>query len=412
MVRLDAAVPDSWLGAGEDAAEELAHEDGMDLAQALERGLDAGDPAWEAAFLRALRFEAGWESSWVHRAGKDSPYLSLELLGRFPAPRRIRLYWEAVTSLNGLVPFDFRAEAAARLSREPGALEALRPEVAAAASRRAVRAVRSRLEMQLLAGDGIDHLFDIPQTLEERLALVEAAAAQGVAEQTGLLAGRLAGLLRVPAAPRPDAERSFESAEAAKRIEADLACPLASANDYLVPWNALVNLKGRHWTVAEILRIVSFSPEAKLPDRRVRRALLGFYRSVLRVSGRATIGLGAGVFHVEHGALAAPSYFYIGRGAVIGKGALVDGVGGFALESGGFVGGGFSPLLVHTHKHLKAPGDLAAKERKTILPCVFHAARGARVPMSHVGLLEMADFLGRSGPYPGVSALPINGWRP
>lgn len=403
MIDLHSASPDAWLAVGEEAAEELARREGVNLRRALRDKLAAGDESWIRAFARALVFEEGFESSWVHGAGERTPYLSLDLLEVLPLGERAARARLAAFSRSALTPFDFRAAAADILAgdTEGDPRKEFAGELTAPAPRR-----RSREEMYFLDGDGIDHLFDVPRTAEERLALYARAAEAGAGAQRRLLARRLCGLTGVDF-PAGD-QRPYASERAEALIAADARGRLIRGADYLVDWNELVGSEAGTWTTAEILRMISFSPESRLPDRRTRRVLLAYFRSVLRVSGRSTVGLGAGVFHVEHGTMAAPSYFYVGRGAVIGKGTMIDAVGGFVMEESSFVGGGFSPILIHTHKHLQAASGLAAQERKKIAACVFHARRGARLPMTHAGIFETADYLGASSPYPGIAALALD----
>ncbi|WP_346133793.1 hypothetical protein [Lentzea roselyniae] len=211
----------------------------------------------------------------------------------------------------------------------------------------------------------------------------------------GVLPEPAQGEYRVPVAgQRPG--MAAAASEAERLIAEDVRTSMASPSDYLVPWDQeFPGVNGTNLTLAELMRIVLMCPEFKLPDTTVRPILVDFYRSVLRTGGRSIVGLAAGVFHVEHGTLSAPSYYYQGRDAILGKGIVIDCVGGAILQEGSFLGGGFMPILIHTHKHIRGSGEAAASERKRIHPCTFVAEAGARFPMHAVGLFETVDYLGK-----------------
>jgi hypothetical protein len=95
----------------------------------------------------------------------------------------------------------------------------------------------------------------------------------------------------------------------------------------------------------------------------------------------------------------------MGRDAVIGKGCTIDGVGGAILQQGSFLGGGFMPILIHTHKHIRNAGEPGVAERKRVQPAVFVAMAGARLPMTAIGIFETADFTRSETPYEGILAI-------
>lgn len=369
------------------------------------------DDRVRGAFLRSCRYEGSLGATWIHAAGEDQDYLSFELLEQALSPgERTAAFAEILLSDSTAIPYDYRAQAGEKLlALDPSAY---RPRIEKILSELRVSGLRSTADKLLSPTDGIDHLFPIPATVEERLAMLERASAKKTEESRFLLCFRLSRALGWSA---PGAETygaleqllagAFSCAEAEKRIAADVTCRLIHPADYLVPWDQ--ELLAPH-TLAELLRITLMCGEFKLPDSTVRPALVRFYRSVLRISGRAIIGLAAGVFHVEHGSLAAPSYCYMGRDSALGKGCVVDGVGGVVVESGAFLGGGFMPILIHTHKHLRNANEPGIAERKRILPCVFGADRGARLPMHAIGLFETAEYLEHESPYPGIRALALD----
>ncbi|MBB5852556.1 hypothetical protein ACFQ05_04645 [Amycolatopsis umgeniensis] len=355
------------------------------------------DAAARALFAQACRFEAPFTASWVHGPGDDSPYLSLELAAESLDDDRYRAQLaDIVLSTSTSIPYDYRALAAEKLARLgtgefTGALE----EVVDSYEPLPVRGLQAKIAVPT---DGIDHLFDIPDTVTGRLNILIAASRAKTLESRYLLAGRILGNGVEETAPAGEPERL---------ILEDVGTTMVSPSDYLVPWDQeFPGENGTNLTLAELMRITLMCGEFQLPDTTVRPILVDFYRSVLRTGGRSIIGLAAGVFHVEHGTLATPSYYYQGRDAILGKGCVIDCVGGAVLQAGSFLGGGYMPILIHTHKHIRKSDQAAASERKQILPCIFAAEAGARYPMDAIGLFETVDYLGRETPYEGIRAIP------
>ncbi|MGX1773838.1 hypothetical protein ACWIGW_17130 [Nocardia brasiliensis] len=349
-------------------------------------------------FSQVCRFENPFVVSWVHQPGERSAYLSLELAAESLDDDRHRaLVAGVVLSTSTAIPFDYRAFAAEELRRlGPGEYTGALEEVVASYQPLPARSLEAKINVPT---DGIDHLFDIPETAAERIDLLITASTAKTLESRYLLAGRILAQATPVAAPSTDAERL---------IVEDAGTSMIAPSDYLVPWDQeFPGPDGAGITLAELMRIVLLCPEFKLPDAQVRPILVDFYKSVLRISGRSIIGLSAGVFHVEHGTLATPSYYYQGRDAILGKGLVIDCVGGAILQSGSFLGGGFMPILIHTHKHIRKSGGSGASERKTIQPCIFAAEAGARFPMDAVGLFETVDYLGKDAPFKGIRAIPL-----
>lgn len=347
-------------------------------------------------FAQACRFEAPFSASWINGRGTRSPYLSLELAEESLGDDRYRaLLADIVLTTSTAVPFDYRALAAEKLAElGAGEFTASLQEVVDSFEPLPTRTREAKIAVPT---DGIDHLFDIPDTVTGRLNLIISASRLKTQESRYLLARRILGIDEV-AAPKTEAERL---------ISEDVGTTMAAPSDYLVPWDQeFPGENGTTLTLAELMRIVMMCGEFKLPDVTVRPILVDFYRSVLRTGGRSIIGLAAGVFHVEHGTLSEPSYYYQGRDAILGKGIVIDCVGGAILQEGSFLGGGYMPILIHTHKHIRGKGEAAASERKRIHPCVFVAEAGARYPMASVGLFETVDYLGKETPYEGIRALP------
>ncbi|WP_328341073.1 hypothetical protein [Micromonospora sp. NBC_00421] len=367
------------------------------------------DPAAYELFVSVCCHRTPYGESWVHGPGEKGPYLSLEIAAdALDEERYRRLLFSVVTTDSPAVPYDYRALAAAALVRVGVGGHLAELKALADQPDLPERGLAAKLACRT---DGIDHLFDIPETVAARLDLLRAASAAKTNESRRRLTRRIIDAVdgREPVA-EPAAADAYLSTEAERLIAEGIAGGLALPRDYLVVWDQIPvpDADGNGLTIAELLRIVLLCGEFKLPDTAVRPVLIDFYRSVLRISGRAIIGLSAGVFHVEHGVQASPSLFFLGRDAVLGKGCVIDCVGGAVLQSGSFLGGGFIPILIHTHKHIRSAGEPGAAERKRVLPCIFAAEAGARLPMEAIGIFESADYLdGRPVPYAGIRAIAL-----
>lgn len=364
----------------------------------LRSRIKSDDAAYDV-FTRAAHFERDFAGSWLYGPGENSPYLVFEVAASALADHRYRtLLAGIVLSRSAAVPYDYRALAADELHRiSPGEYtDALQTAVDSYEP----LPQRDRDAKLSVPTDGIDHLFPIPDTVSGRIKILTAASAAKTLESRFLLARRLLGLDEQSREPKSEAERL---------ITTDVRSTMVAADDYLVPWDQEFRFPdGLNLTLAELVRIVMMCPEFGLPDTTIRPVLVDFYRSVLRVSGRAIIGLSAAVFHVEHGTLATPSYYYQGRDAILGKGCVIDCVGGAILQGGSFLGGGYMPILIHTHKHIRNKGESGASERKKVLPCVFVAESGARFPMHAIGLFETVDYLDKETPYEGIRGMRVD----
>jgi hypothetical protein len=381
----------------------------------IAQDVNSGNRSAFDSLVSVITFNREHYGHYLHEAGERLPYRILDMLGEsVDAKFRKQLYLKVLLSIEPLLPLDFQglvghlllsAIQKNEISLNKGELEEL---IAFAQTQPSFRA-RSSAAMARIKTDGIDHLFPIPMTPEERVKIVDAAAQLKARERSALIISRFCAKLGVALSYAEQPVHGMRSSQVEVAIKQDVGDSLLCATDFLVPWTQVLtsDVDGA-LTLAEICRITLLAPEFKLPDEKVRLALIGYYRSALRICGRATIGLGSGVFHVEHGTLCEPSYFYMGRGSIIGKGCMIDGVGGAVLLRESFIGGGFMPILVHTHKHIRVQGQSAALERKRLLPCVFLMKEGVRFPMSRIGLFEAADHIGTSSGMDGVDSLPID----
>lgn len=364
---------------------------------------------------KALSFDERHASSWIHREAPTEAYWSLAVIGRVgfssPASQTWTELWQIASDPTRLLmPYDFRALMLETI------LENCSPELVntllSGLDSIAIPALPIRRAETFYGapGDGIDHLFQIPETRSERAALLTFAAITLNIRHVATLLNRAQATIKNenPESSRWSVGPALSSATVLAAISEDVRAELIAPRDYLVAWAAEISFGEQTYTVAELLRIVAMTEISALPDLKLRNLCVSFYRAVLKISGRSTIGLSAKIFHVEHGIHAEASIFFLGRDAVLGKGLAVDVVGGFAVLSGAFLGGGYMPILIHTHKHIRTVSTAKATgERKKILPACFLARANTRLPMAYVGLWETADFLDKASPIAGIESCAV-----
>jgi hypothetical protein len=386
-----------------DIAEELC---GGDLPGLLGNVISLATPDWRPWIVQCALHSSDYLGSWLYARGTQG-FLIFDLAFKLlPEDGFRKLLCSILLSDEVLIPYDYRAAAGALWASEGGASRpAELARIRQAASQPVENDRRSFRDKVLLSTDGVDHLFDAHRPAAETLDLLRAASLKATRLNVHTLARRvLSQLSQWNGDEPPVAADSFVSPAILEMVAADLQQPLIQPTDYVAQWDSMYGTdNGVGISLAELLRVILLEPTWQLPDTQVRRTVTGFYRSVLKISSRALIGLTGGIFHVEHGTRVNPSFFYMGADAIIGKGCKIDVVGGIALCSKSFVGGGFIPLLIHTHKHLSGNGLGGSDERKNILPCIVGVGSRTRIPMHSVGLFEAADFLGKDSPYKGVS---------
>lgn len=352
-------------------------------------------------------------SSWVHREA-SAGYWCLETLRQQGAVFSRSNLWKELLELaldpqNLLMPYDYRAlllECIADMCEASLLREWLRARLA---SQVLAPKLRTQLDFALGQGDGIDHLFPIPGDSNSMNALVLSAAMLFGERNVATLEARFRSALG-ESSNRVEwmAPDSLVNAEVLALVDQDTGAKFIRATDYLMPWSMELAIdRSYSYTLAEVLRIVAMGGMSSTPDTATRSLCVAFYRNALKVSGRSTVGLSAKIFHVEHGSRAEASLFYMGRDVILGKGLMIDVVGGFAALTGSFLGGGYMPIIIHTHKHLRSAAGKASGERKEILPACFVARSNARLPMSYVGLWESADYLNSSSPFAGIESYPL-----
>lgn len=316
---------------------------------------------------KALRHELllGWinldKQAWVH------PCLSvLALLVERGELRALVLGELAATVLSHrpLVPIDVRGEAADLLveSYQTRDHPVIEPQLRAALAEVRPLPVKSLRDHVLSGTDTIDCPFEFPPTPGERADLLWNAAVEKAGERAAIDAARVArGLGRVDermgALYRTHADAvaalfygldEYQShPEAEEFIRARLTSGIRRVEDYIVH----PNQKLRGYTVSDLTRVMSLSPEDFWPDRGIRTAWTAFARSVLGFCRVANVGLGAKMVFITHGCDMA-SLVYIGQATVVGKGSNLDLTGGLLIGARNYTGSFWSDTSLHGHLHV------------------------------------------------------------
>jgi hypothetical protein len=323
------------------------------------------------------------------------------VLDRLDAPARRELLADFALSDNLYIPYDLRAALFATLGADaPDGPTRDRLETAAAQEAPAYK------NLALSPSNDIDHNFHIPADRTARDELMETAAQASMRRVRARLARRALGAAeRDPAAGDPLAPaRIYAPRDAAARFAATVLAAGMDWRDFLIDWNeVLVETPEETYTIAEILRLLLLDPEYHLPGHAQRARADAVHLNLLKAFCGATIGLKAGALFVEHGFRPEASFFLLAENAILGKSCIVDATGVVLIEPKAFLGGGFSPILIHTHKHMRGGG---ADERKSVAPTGFRARSGSRLPMDFVGLLEVMDM--PHDRWPGLERMEID----
>ena len=384
----------------------------------------------------------GYEFSWLMSEGIESNYLSIDLCKQLLVGSNVgnikKILLSSILEKETAIPFDFRGniiELFVELVKngmfEFDENDYIRcKEFLFLFNPMGKRTLSEKIKIQT---DGVDHLFPLPFKIEEKLEIVRKASFYKVNEAIFndilLILNEIKTICKTPLQDniirtlddtglkrkKEMLESLYEgqriSDEAFKEIKKDVNCKYRFGRDYVHCWDQfLVKSNNFHYnyTIAELLRLVFLTAEFGLPGLPIRKELLKFYRSVLKISGRASIGLKGGIIYVEHGVNVNPTIFYMGRGSIMGKSFYVETCGGAVLLSNSYLGGGFIPILIHTHTHIPQKEMSGTSERKNLLRCIFLAERGARFPMDKSLLFEAANFIGKKTPFTGISALALD----
>lgn len=393
-------------------------------------------------FLREIKcvtlHQKEYGFSWLLTEGINHDYLILDIIEEFAYKKFLKsdFFIEAILCEDSLIPFDFRGKLLSLfvsvikkgiINFNRSSFEKLQKFIInfKIFSR---RSIKEKLEIPT---DGIDHLFPIPNTLEDKLVLLSQASIYKTKEtifnDIWLLFEEIKFMMPEDIRVLMDTLKNDNfvkeifsvlstlsngqliSDKVKPLIDLDVNTSFRTWKDYVVCWDQqVVNFKGYTYTISELFRICLITSELSTPDLLIRTEVLRLYRSLLKISGRATIGLKAAIYYGEHGVIENPTFFYMGRDSIIGKGCIIDPVGGIIMLSKSYLGGGFIPILVHTHKHLLIGKNKGADERKKILPCILVARQGARFPMTHSILFEAADYINKKTPYKDIDSFEID----
>lgn len=403
----------------------------------LEKTKEVGYDVFLREFKCVLFHKNQYQYSWLFSQGIEHDYLILDVLQEFCSRGLLDddLFVECILHEEPLIPFDFKGKLTAlfvkMIKKEKVNFKQTSFLKLETFLINFTALPRRTIEEKLnIVTDGIDHLFPIPQNLEDKLFLLNQAALYKENEsrfkdviylldkiqpfvskdiQLGIHELKASTLIKDALFTLSTLTKGSWISERVKSlIEVDVDCSFRTWIDYVVCWDQEVaNFNGYTYTTSELFKICLTTSELSSPDLLIRTQILKFYRGMLKISGRASIGLKAAIYYGEHGIIENPTFFYMGRDCIIGKGCIIDPVGGLVMLSKSYIGGGFIPILIHTHKHILAEGNVGTDERNNIVPCVLVAKKGARFPMNHSLLFEAADYINRETPYPGIEVFKV-----
>lgn len=333
-------------------------------------------------------------------AAKGGVHFLPRILARLDNLTRSKLLADFALSDNLYIPFDLRAALFAMLSAE-GLNEPTRDRFEIVAAQKAP----AYKDLARSPSNDIDHNFFIPVDRSARDELMEMAAQTSMRRARARLARRALGKAEGdPAGGDPLAPANiYVPRDAPALFATTILVDGMDWRDFLIDWNeVLVETSEETYTIAEILRLLLLDPEYHLPGHAQRARADAVHINLLKTFCGVTIGLKAGALFVEHGFRPEASFFLLAENAILGKGCVVDATGVVFVEPKAFLGGGFSPILIHTHKHMYGGG---ADERKSVVPIGFRARSGSRLPMEFVGLLEVMDM--PSNRWPGLERMEI-----
>lgn len=376
-------------------------------------------------FEKALFKVAGYEYSWIFVCGIQFSFFALDILSLLIKMKIINdgALLRIIFSNNALIGYDFRGAAKRMLLQISPDRSFNKSEIVSIQKElQNFRCEKRRnlSEKMHIKTDGIDHLFPIPLEEIEKINVLRRATNYKLHETIfldliSLLScyedlkfllrnSKLATNVKTLKDIYKDAQYSLS---ANKLLESETSAFGRAASDYLVVWDQVISDGCEYrYTIAELLKMVMLSSSSRSPDCQIRSELNKFYKQILKISEESNIGLGGAVFRAEHGIYERPTTFFLGRKAVVGKGCILETTGGTIISEYSFVGGGFIPLLIHTHMH-KA-NAIAANERKLIIPVVMYMKKGSRIPMDQSLNFEVARYLDGHSPFEGVVAFSMD----
>jgi len=130
-------------------------------------------------------------------------------------------------------------------------------------------------------------------------------------------------------------------------IKKRLTSSIRKNEDYILNPNQMIG----KYTISDLTRIFSLSPETNMPNKYVRTAWAAFSRSILGFSKVANIGLVLKMLYITHG-FDKPSLVYVGQATVIGKGVTIDLTGGVLIGARNYTSSFWSDVALHGHLHI------------------------------------------------------------
>jgi len=355
-----------------------------------------------AAATRVIEYAANGRFS-ILLSAENNCFFGLELAKQMSPDLMSELIAQIATSDSIYIPYDLRSAAFRILGSDPSTRS---PELNAKINRVILAdAPPIYKDLSQSLSNDIDHNFEIPESRAERNRILLSAARVSMHRARDRLARRALGApVGDPAAGNAYAPSNLYVPQAANSILIG-AAPLESLDwrEFIIDWNeVLIETSTEKYTVAELLRLILLDNEYHLPGLKQRAIADAVHLNLLKLSSGATIGLRAGVLFVEHGFRPEGSFFFFGQNAILGKGCVVDATGVVVIEPNAFLGGGLSPILVHTHKHVRGGGSA---ERMGVAPTGFRARKASRLPMEFVGLLEVMDL--EDSRWQGIERIPL-----
>jgi hypothetical protein len=271
---------------------------------------------------------------------------------------------DTLLSENPLAPIDVRGEAGDLFvdNYEPDDFERIAHRFHTVITRFNPLRAKSLREHVLAGTDTIETPFVFPRSTEGRIRLLQHSAEENIRQRifvdvmrvTGALCDRDKRMAVLYDTGLPRLREMYAISgeylshpEAEELIRARLTSRTRRVEDYIV--NPNLQLQG--YTVSALSRLMSLSPEAYWPDRKVRTAWTAFARSVLGFCRVANIGLGAKMVYIPHGC-DIPSLVYVGQATVIGKGVNIDLTGGVVIGRRNYTSAFWSDSDLHGHLHI------------------------------------------------------------
>ncbi|WP_232035600.1 hypothetical protein [Methylomusa anaerophila] len=342
-----------------------------------------------------------YDDSWVLFGNEQLNFYSIEILKEFLKKKQKisevkNIIINNILLNNALITFDFKLELATLLIEaiNSGIIELQNSDINKFKERINnfnIKKDKKWDEKLKFPSNEVDHLIDIPKDIKNIFYIFNQAIAYKMEESTVLILSKIINKLQIG---NYDLFKvGIYSAKGERIIQIDLNNSLINWSDYVVKWDQKVASFGEeNYSIAELCKICLQLNEFNLPDFSMQFLKSKFYKAVLKISRGVILGLNSGAFIAEH-TTSNPSIFFIGRDVILGKSFMLETNGGIIICSNSFLGGGFIPILIHTHKHINS--TQASLERKRIKLAAFVCEKGARFPMQTSFLFETVDYINK-----------------